>query len=179
MALAVERILFTSKKPTVIYHTVHGFLFTTLIIALFTTELGRVFAANKIRLVYGGGSVGLMGAVAKGVLENGGEAIGIVPEPLYRHGSKQLCETVIVPDMHARKKRMEEESDAFVCLPGGYGSFEEILETICWSQLNIHSKPIVLLNTKNFYKLFVDFINMSVQGTYCRANFILSSPDTN
>ncbi|KAL7328174.1 hypothetical protein PS15p_206482 [Mucor circinelloides] len=142
-------------------------------------ELGKVFAANKIRLVYGGGSVGLMGAVAKGVIENGGEAIGIVPEPLYRHGSKQLCETVIVPDMHARKKRMEEESDAFVCLPGGYGSFEEILETICWSQLNIHSKPIVLLNTKNFYKLFVDFINMSVQEKFIHAKnadiFVLCS----
>lgn len=136
-----------------------------------------MLAENNVRLVYGGGSVGLMGAVAKGTLDNGGKAIGIVPEPLYRHGSKQLCETVIVPDMHARKKRMEEECDAFVCLPGGFGSFEEVLEIITWSQLNVHSKPIVLLNTKGFYKLFIDFINFSAQGMYAvccvRIAFIL------
>lgn len=127
-------------------------------------ELGKILAANGIRLVYGGGSVGLMGAVAKGTIENGGKAIGIVPEPLFRHGSKQLCESVIVSDMHARKKRMEEECDAFVCLPGGYGTMEEMLEMITWSQLNIHSKPILLLNTKGYYKLFVDWIKLSVQG---------------
>ncbi|KAL9550377.1 hypothetical protein MBANPS3_004746 [Mucor bainieri] len=132
-------------------------------------ELGKVLAENNIRLVYGGGSVGLMGAVAKGTLDNGGKAIGIVPEPLYRHGSKQLCETVIVPDMHTRKKRMEEESDAFVCLPGGFGSFEEVLEIITWSQLNVHSKPIVLLNTKGFYNLFVDFIKFSAQEKFIHA----------
>lgn len=127
-------------------------------------ELGKILAANDIRLVYGGGSVGLMGAVAKGIIENGGKAIGIVPEPLFRHGSNQLCETVIVPDMHARKKRMEDECDAFVCLPGGYGTMEEMLEMITWSQLNIHSKPILLLDTKGYYKLFVDWIKLSVQG---------------
>lgn len=128
-------------------------------------ELGKILAANNIRLVYGGGSVGLMGAVAKGTIENGGMAIGIVPEPLFRHGSKQLCESVIVPDMHTRKKRMEEECDAFVCLPGGYGTMEEMLEMITWSQLNIHSKPILLLDTKGYYKLFVDWIKLSVQGS--------------
>ncbi|KAI8643895.1 hypothetical protein BD408DRAFT_414066 [Parasitella parasitica] len=132
-------------------------------------ELGKVFAVNNIRLVYGGGSVGLMGAVAKGTIENGGKAIGIVPEPLYRHGSKQLCETVIVPDMHARKKRMEKECDAFVCLPGGYGTMEEMLEMITWSQLNIHSKPILLLDTKSYYKLFVDWITLSVQEKFIHA----------
>jgi uncharacterized protein (TIGR00730 family) len=63
-----------------------------------------------------------MGAVAKGTIENGGKAIGVVPEPLYKDGSSQLCETIIVPDMHSRKKRMAEESDAFICLPGGFGS---------------------------------------------------------
>ncbi|KAG2200882.1 hypothetical protein INT46_002082 [Mucor plumbeus] len=132
-------------------------------------ELGKILAANGIRLVYGGGSVGLMGAVAKGTIENGGKAIGIVPEPLFRHGSKQLCESVIVSDMHARKKRMEEECDAFVCLPGGYGTMEEMLEMITWSQLNIHSKPILLLNTKGYYKLFVDWIKLSVQEKFVHA----------
>ncbi|KAI8070550.1 cytokinin riboside 5'-monophosphate phosphoribohydrolase LOG [Gilbertella persicaria] len=103
-----------------------------------------------------------MGAVAKATLDHGGKTIGIVPEPLFKHGSKQLSETIIVPDMHTRKKRMAEESDAFVVLPGGFGTMEEMLEMITWSQLNIHSKPIILLNTKSYFKLFVDWVNMCV-----------------
>ncbi|KAI9476168.1 MAG: hypothetical protein EXX96DRAFT_576037 [Benjaminiella poitrasii] len=129
-------------------------------------ELGRILAEKDIRLVYGGGSVGLMGAIAKGVLDNGGKGIAIVPEPLYKYSSKQICETIIVSDMHARKKRMEDECDAFVVLPGGYGTMEEMLEMITWSQLNIHSKPIVLLNTKNYFKLFVDWIEFSAQENF-------------
>ncbi|KAI7901501.1 uncharacterized protein BX663DRAFT_437308 [Cokeromyces recurvatus] len=129
-------------------------------------ELGKVLAENNITLVYGGGSIGLMGAIAKEVLNNGGKGIAIVPEPLYKYSSKQICETIIVPDMHARKKRMEEECDAFIVLPGGYGTMEEMLEMITWSQLNIHSKPIILLNTKNYFKLFVDWIQLSVQENF-------------
>lgn len=110
--------------------------------------------------------MGLMGSVAKGTIENGGKAVGIVPEPLFKHGSKQLAETILVPDMHSRKKRMADESDAFICLPGGYGTMEEMLEMITWSQLNIHSKPILLLNTKGYYNMFVEWIKLSVQGSY-------------
>lgn len=113
----------------------------------------------------GGGSVGLMGAVAQGVIDNGGKGLAVVPEPLYKHGSKQICEYVIVPDMHTRKKRMADESDAFVCLPGGFGTMEEMLEMITWSQLNIHAKPIILLNTNGYYNLFVEWIKLAVQGT--------------
>ncbi|KAI9361813.1 hypothetical protein BD770DRAFT_418661 [Pilaira anomala] len=115
---------------------------------------------------YGGGSVGLMGAVARGTLENGGKAIGIVPEPLFKHGSEQICETVVVPDMHTRKKRMSDESNAFIVLPGGFGTMEEMLEMITWSQLNVHSKPIVLLNTKDYYKPFVNWIQLSVKEQF-------------
>ncbi|KAI8986387.1 hypothetical protein BDB01DRAFT_720520 [Pilobolus umbonatus] len=118
----------------------------------------------------GGGSVGLMGEVARGVLDNGGSAIGIVPEPLYKYGSKQLAETVIVPDMHTRKKRMAEESDAFLVLPGGFGTMEEMLEMITWSQLNIHSKPIILINTNGYFKLFVEWIELSVKEGFVKDN---------
>ncbi|KAI8387387.1 hypothetical protein BD560DRAFT_320786 [Blakeslea trispora] len=110
----------------------------------------------------GGGSIGVMGSVAQATLNNGGDVLAVVPEPLFTHGSKQIAEAVVVPDMHTRKKRMAEESDAFIVLPGGFGTMEEMLEMITWSQLNIHNKPIVLLNTKNYYKLFVDWIKMCV-----------------
>ncbi|KAI9311184.1 hypothetical protein BX666DRAFT_1868329 [Dichotomocladium elegans] len=115
-----------------------------------------------------GGSVGVMGAIAQAVIENKGKATGIVPEPLFRAGSKQIAETIIVPDMHTRKKTMGDYSDAFVVLPGGFGTFEEMLEMITWSQLNIHSKPILLLNTRGFYTKFVEFIRVAVQEKFIR-----------
>ncbi|KAI8583258.1 hypothetical protein K450DRAFT_222739 [Umbelopsis ramanniana AG] len=120
--------------------------------------LGNLMVKKGYSLIYGG-QVGLMGAVAKAVVEGGGKAKGIVPVPLYRNGSNQFTETVIVPDMHTRKQMMSEESDAFIALPGGFGTMEELLEVITWSQLNIHSKPIILLNTNNYYDLFTQWIN--------------------
>ncbi|KAG0163417.1 hypothetical protein DFQ28_000458 [Apophysomyces sp. BC1034] len=133
------------------------------------TELGKALAEKKYTLVYGGGSVGLMGAVAKAVLEEGSRAKAIVPEPLFREGSKQIAEVTIVPDMHTRKRTMGDECDAFVVLPGGFGTMEEMLEMITWSQLNIHSKPILLLNTKNYFDLFVQWIKHSVQEKFVHA----------
>ncbi|KAI9496454.1 hypothetical protein BDB00DRAFT_758214 [Zychaea mexicana] len=118
-----------------------------------------------------GGSVGVMGAVARGVIDNGGNVKGIVPEPLFRHGSKQIAsETIVVADMHTRKKTMGDLSDAFVVLPGGFGTAEEMLEMITWSQLNIHSKPILLLNTNGFYDLFVKWIEHAVQEKFIHSN---------
>ncbi|CAO3672886.1 unnamed protein product [Rhizopus stolonifer] len=131
-------------------------------------KLGKLLAENNIRLVYGGGSVGLMGTVAKSVLEHGGQALGVVPEVFYKHGSEQLSESVIVPGMHTRKKRMAEESDAFIILPGGFGTMEEMFEIITWSQLNIHSKPVLLLNTKNFFDLCIRFIHQAAEGNIIR-----------
>ncbi|KAF7731815.1 hypothetical protein EC973_008330 [Apophysomyces ossiformis] len=133
------------------------------------TRLGKAFAEKDYTLVYGGGSVGLMGAVAKAVLEGGGRAKAIVPEPLYKAGSKQIAEVTIVPDMHTRKRTMGDECDAFVVLPGGFGTMEEMLEMITWSQLNIHSKPILLLNTKNYFDIFVKWIEHSVQEKFVHA----------
>ncbi|KAI8143816.1 hypothetical protein BJV82DRAFT_644346 [Fennellomyces sp. T-0311] len=117
----------------------------------------------------GGGSVGVMGAVARGVIDHGGHVKGIVPEPLFRHGSKQIAsETIVVPDMHTRKKTMGDLSDAFVVLPGGFGTAEEMLEMITWSQLNIHSKPILLLNINGYYDLLVKWIDSCVEEKFIR-----------
>ncbi|KAI7855941.1 hypothetical protein BDC45DRAFT_544780 [Circinella umbellata] len=119
----------------------------------------------------GGGSVGVMGAVARGVIDNGGHVKGVVPEPLFRHGSKQIAtETIVVADMHTRKKTMGDLCDAFVVLPGGFGTAEEMLEMITWSQLNIHSKPILLLNINGYYDLFIKWIEHCVEEKFIHGN---------
>lgn len=118
--------------------------------------LGKSIAENGIRLVYGGGTKGIMGAVASGVLSNGGEVTGIIPEFLVdmeatRHSLGQLNELVITKDMHERKHMMFERSDAFVTLPGGVGTLEEIVEIMTWAQLGRHAKPMVFANINGFW----------------------------
>ena len=116
--------------------------------------LGKVFAENNIRLVYGGGSVGLMGAVAKSVLDHGGSVTGIIPEFLRakENALSHVQEMVITPDMHERKRLMFERSDAFVALPGGIGTLEELVEQMTWQQLGRHTKPVLLANIDNFWE---------------------------
>lgn len=118
------------------------------------TELGALMAANNISLVYGGGSKGLMGAVADGVMENGGKVIGVIPEVLIQWEAqhKGLTELHVVSDMHIRKKMMYELCDAAIILPGGYGTLDELFELLTWNTLQIHSKKIFLLNTAGFYE---------------------------
>jgi len=118
--------------------------------------LGRAMAENGIDLVYGGGTKGLMGAVADAVLSNGGKAIGIIPEFLMNKEASeqdlgQLTELHITQDMHERKHLMFERSDAFVTLPGGIGTLEEIVEIMTWAQLGRHTKPMVLANINGFW----------------------------
>jgi len=118
--------------------------------------LGRAMAENGIDLVYGGGTKGLMGAVADAVLANGGKAIGIIPEFLMNkeaseHDLGQLTELHVTRDMHERKHMMFERSDAFVTLPGGIGTLEEIVEIMTWAQLGRHIKPMVLANINGFW----------------------------
>ncbi len=114
--------------------------------------LGQVFAENGIRLVYGGGSVGMMGAVAKSVLDHGGDVTGIIPDFLInKEHALALPDLIVVPDMHERKRLMFEHADAFVALPGGIGTLEEIVEQLTWAQLGRHSKPIALLNIASFW----------------------------
>jgi uncharacterized protein (TIGR00730 family) len=118
--------------------------------------LGKSIAENHLRLVYGGGTKGIMGAVASGVLSHGGRVTGIIPEFLMdmeatRHSLGQLSELIVTPDMHERKHKMFERSDAFVTLPGGIGTLEEIVEVMTWAQLGRHRKPIVLVNIDGFW----------------------------
>jgi uncharacterized protein (TIGR00730 family) len=123
--------------------------------------LGKVFAENNIRLVYGGGSVGLMGAVAKSVLDQGGSVTGIIPDFLANRErmNPNLTELVVTPDMHERKRLMFERSDAFVALPGGVGTLEELVEQMTWQQLGRHTKPVLLANIDNFWEPLIALLS--------------------
>jgi uncharacterized protein (TIGR00730 family) len=116
-------------------------------------KLGRILAENGVRLIYGGGSVGLMGALAEAVLEHGGEVTGIIPEFLTkRERPRRLAQELIVTrDMHERKRTMFERADAFVALPGGLGTLEELVEQLTWVQLGRHKKPILIANIAGYW----------------------------
>jgi uncharacterized protein (TIGR00730 family) len=116
--------------------------------------LGKAFAENGIRLVYGGGSIGLMGAIATSVLDHGGSVTGIIPDFLTarENALTRVQEMIVTPDMHERKRLMFERSDAFVALPGGIGTLEELVEQMTWQQLGRHSKPVLLANIANFWE---------------------------
>src|SRR5246127_4848912 len=116
-------------------------------------QLGKIFAENGVRLVYGGGSVGLMGILADAVLAHGGKATGIIPEFLTRREQPRRLgqELIVTRDMHERKRTMFERADAFVALPGGVGTLEELVEQITWAQLGRHKKPILLASIAGFW----------------------------
>jgi uncharacterized protein (TIGR00730 family) len=118
-----------------------------------TIAFGQALCARGIGLVYGGGDVGLMGALADSVLASGGEVIGVIPEGLLERevGHRGLTELRVVDSMHTRKRTMAELSDGFVALPGGFGTLEELFEVLTWAQLGIHDKPCALLNADGFY----------------------------
>jgi uncharacterized protein (TIGR00730 family) len=115
---------------------------------------GKALADDGIRLVYGGGSLGLMGAVASSVLDHGGSVTGIIPDFLTsrENALTRVQEMIVTPDMHERKRLMFERSDAFVALPGGIGTLEELVEQLTWQQLGRHSKPILLANIDGFWE---------------------------
>jgi hypothetical protein len=122
--------------------------------------LGKMMAEQDIGLVYGGGSIGLMGAVAMSVLDNGGRVTGIIPEFLTKRenaltGAQEL---IVTHDMHERKRLMFERSDAFVALPGGIGTLEELVEQLTWQQLGRHSKPILMANIDNFWEPLLELL---------------------
>jgi uncharacterized protein (TIGR00730 family) len=133
-------------------------------------ELGKAIAESGLRLVYGGGTKGIMGAVASGVLSNGGQVTGIIPEFLVdmeatRHSLAQLDELIITPDMHTRKHMMYERADAFVALPGGIGTLEEIVEIMTWAQLGQHEKPMIFANINGFWDPMMQLIrHMTAEG---------------
>ena len=133
-------------------------------------ELGGLLAHRQIRLVYGGGKVGLMGVVADAALAAGGQVLGIIPESLMLkevgHGS--LTDLIVTRTMHERKAAMEDAADGFIALPGGFGTFDELCEILTWAQLGIHNKPIGLLDTANFFGQLTTFFDFVAEQGFIR-----------
>ena len=132
--------------------------------------LGAIFASHGIRLVYGDGGIGLMAAVAKGVLDAGGEAIGVIPRFMVEQGwnNPRSTETIVTETMHERKATICNISDAMVALPGGIGTFEELLECLTWKQLGLHNNPVVILNTDGYYDRLLACIDLMVEEQMMR-----------
>lgn len=155
---------------------------TDTVFEKYAYALGKTLADQRIGLVYGGAKVGLMGAVANGALENGGEVIGILPRFL---GSKEiahehLTELIWVDTMHQRKTRMNELAEGVIVLPGGFGSMEEFFEMLTWSQLGLHTKPIGILNVNGFYDGLLAFIQTLVDKGFVKPShqdMVLTAPD--
>jgi uncharacterized protein (TIGR00730 family) len=134
------------------------------------TALGKAIALAGLGLVYGGANVGLMGAVADAALAAGGEVIGILPDVL---SGKEIAHTGLtaletVPTMHERKARMTELADAFLVLPGGYGTLDELMEAITWAQLGLHNKPCILINTAGYWNGLLAFLDSAVDAGFLK-----------
>jgi uncharacterized protein (TIGR00730 family) len=135
-----------------------------------TRALAELFAGRGIRVVYGGGAVGLMGVLADATLAAGGEVVGVIPQALMDReiGHRGLSELHVVGSMHERKALMAELAEAFVALPGGIGTLEELIEVYTWSQLGLHAKPMGVLNVSGFYDGLAAFLDHTVQERFLR-----------
>lgn len=145
-------------------------------------ELGCTLAERGLGIVFGGGKVGLMGVVADAALAAGGEAIGVIPEALVAReiGHSGLTKLHVVRSMHQRKTLMADLAEAFIALPGGYGTFEEFFEAVTWTQLGIHQKPCGLLNVDGYYDALLALLGRAVADGFIReANraLVLDAPD--
>ncbi|KAL2649401.1 hypothetical protein R1flu_017529 [Riccia fluitans] len=144
-------------------------------------DLGKEMVKRQINLVYGGGSVGLMGQIAETVHEGGGHVIGVIPKALMPQeiSGHTVGELRVVSDMHERKAEMARQADAFIALPGGYGTLEELLEMITWVQLGIHDKPVGLLNVDGYYNSLLALFDKAVEEGFVQPlarNILLSAP---
>lgn len=145
-------------------------------------ELGKKLAEQEIKLVYGGGSFGLMGIIADAVLKNGGYVVGIIPHFLDKLevAHKTLNEIYKVDTMHQRKALMEEKCDGIITLPGGFGSMDELFEILSWAQLGLHSKPVGVLNVNGFYDNLIKQLDVMVDEGFLKMenrNLLLVSDD--
>ncbi len=133
-------------------------------------QFGTQLANEDIALVYGGGNVGLMGAVADAAMAAGGQVIGVIPQHLldFEVGKRDVSELIVVQTMHERKAKMAELADAFVALPGGVGTLEEIIEVSVWAQLNLHVKPCALLNINGYYASLIQFLDHMVESRFLK-----------
>jgi len=130
-------------------------------------KLGAAMASSGVRLVYGGGSVGLMGIVARSVMSHGGNVTGIIPQFLKDREImlREVPDLVVTADMHERKRLMFQRSDAFIALPGGIGTLEEVVEVMTWAQLDQHAKPVMILNIDGFWNPLIElFRRMAAEG---------------
>ena len=136
-------------------------------------QLGQLIAQNNMTLVYGGGNVGLMGEIANSVLNNKGEVIGVIPQFLVEKElvHQKLSEVRIVESMHERKAMMAELADGFVALPGGFGTLEETIEVLTWTQLGLHQKPIGLLNVENYFDYLYEFFRHMVREKFLHTEY--------
>jgi len=134
------------------------------------TDIGRALGEHRIRLVYGGGGIGLMGALADAALAAGGEVLGIIPEHLQQAelGHRGLTDLKIVDSMHTRKRMMFDLSEAFIVLPGGMGTLDETFEIITWRQLGMHDKPIILVNHGEYWDPFLDLVDHVIDNGFAR-----------
>ena len=135
--------------------------------------IGAYFALNDLKIVYGGGKVGLMGAVADAAINNGGEVIGVMPQSLVDKeiAHAGLTKLYVVKDMHERKNMMSSLSDAFLTLPGGAGTLEEIFEQWTWAQLGLHEKPCAFLNVNNYFSPLLTMINRMVEEGFLKSQY--------
>ena len=134
-------------------------------------SVGELLAARGIGLVFGGGSIGLMGVVADAALGAGGDVVGVIPHALAARelAHREVADMRVVPSMHARKALMAELSDGFIALPGGLGTFEELFEIATWSQLGIHRKPVGVLNVAGYYDALTVLLDQAVQAGFVTA----------
>ncbi|MBR2475961.1 MAG: TIGR00730 family Rossman fold protein [Bacteroidaceae bacterium] len=132
--------------------------------------LGKILAESKIRCVFGAGKTGLMGALAQGMIDSKGEIDGVIPEFMIAEGwgNEDLTHLEITPTMHSRKETMAQLSDAVIAMPGGCGTFEELMEIITWKQLGLFSGAIIILNINNYYNPLIEMLNRAVEENFMR-----------
>ena len=145
-------------------------------------ELGKAIAEQQYRLVYGGSKIGLMGEIANEVLAHGGKVTGVMPRGLFKGEMihTELTNFIEVEDMHARKAKMMELADGFIAMPGGFGTFEELFEVLCWSQIGIHQKSIGLYNIRGYFDPLLQMVKHSIQEGFSNEthlDLIVSSQD--
>jgi uncharacterized protein (TIGR00730 family) len=131
-------------------------------------RLGQLMAERGVRLVYGGGSIGLMGVIADAVIAAGGEVVGVIPDFLIRYevGHRRLTDLVVTDSMHDRKRRMFEMADAFAILPGGLGTLDETFEIVTWKQLRLHDSPIIVLDVNGYWSPLLNLVAATIVGGF-------------
>jgi len=135
-------------------------------------NLARIFLKEKFKLIYGGAKVGMMGRMAKIIMGNAGKVIGVIPELIFNHNiGEESIELIVTEDMKSRKAKMAELSDAFIALPGGFGTLEELAEILTLKQLQYHQKPIVIINTSGFYNKLLEFFEVFFTNNFAKSDY--------